>query len=232
MNDEQDFMNNELVRQIFSDMGEKTHFSHEMIMAWTQGRLSNEGADKVSKHIKVCRMCSDVYNIIKITETATVSTAEGSTPPMSGELKAKLDFVCSLNIKKDELAEKVAKLFLAKESWPSIKPAIVVFRNWNKSNNIKSSEHETKLSAAAFASQVPPQKRKDYEQILNVINFVDDVQFLLAERCKSLDDLKNILPECIKELEASGTNLKLDDDIRLKIENIFLENLSKDENIL
>ena len=232
MINEQDFMNNESVKQIFSDMGEKTHFSHEMILAWTQGRLSNEGADKVSKHVKGCKLCYEVYNLVKISETATVGTDEGSVPPMSGKLKAKLDFVCRLNIKKDKLAEKIARLFLTKESWPSIKPAITVFRNWNKSNKIESLEHGTKLSAAAFASQVPHQKRKDYEQIFNVINFVDDVQFLLAERCKSLDDLKNILPECIREVEAAGTNLKMDDDVRLKIENIFLENLSKDEDIL
>jgi len=225
MDENQDYMNNDSVKKVFSELAEKMHFSHEMILSWAQGRLSEEGAQKVSKHVKECKQCSEIYNIIRNSESQAIDDTEESVPPMSGELKAKLDFVSRLNAQKDEITEKIAMLFLDRQAWPAIKPAILVIRKWDNSAVSGIPQQDNKLSVAAFAGQSSAGKRKDYEQILNVVSFTDTVSTLLAEKCENVDDLKSELAECIMQAEDCNTKLQLTDEMRRRIEELFLENI-------
>lgn len=234
MNNIGDTTNKEPIKQMLSKLSDQTHPSPEMVLAYARGALSQDGRSKIALHIKDCKECAEILTIAKESLRAeedllSQEAKSKSVVPISPQVAAKLKLVTTLNSKKDDLTEKVAKLLLPKDSWVSIKPTIVIARSRHKYPAQVHKDNIDELPVAAFSSGVGEEGRGDYEVVMNVINFIDIVHDLILERCKTVTDIKSELPACVDDAIIMLDGLKLDEEAKKEILKVLSKSLSTDE---
>lgn len=197
MKNNDDIMNNPKIKKMLSDLKDKVHVPFELIVADAQGKLLPEGHSKIMLHINACKECSEVFQLVKESLASEEKTDEqggsGTNIPINLTFQPKLRLVATVNSKRDEIAEKTAKLLLPEESWFAVKPAIATYRNWLTTSIEKSgTEEREELAVAAFTGGAY-EYRKDLEAIISCVKFSDYVCDLLSERCGDLDEARQKL---------------------------------------
>ena len=227
--DNNNIMNSPEIRKMLSELKGKVHIPSELILADAMGELSTEGHLKVISHIKDCEECEKILQAVKKSLDHEVDIDEQmdaiSNIPVEPKLGSKLKLAATVNSKRDEIAEKIALLLLSKDSWFCIRPAITVYRNWLKTSVETDVIESEELPVAAFSSG-GAEDREDFEVIINAVKFADYTCDLLVERCNSLEEVQQKLPEFAKDGIAMFDNLKLDEKARNGILEVLLENLS------
>jgi hypothetical protein len=211
----------ELLKGIFGD----THILPEMILAFVDGRLSNDTNEKIQEHIEECSECNEVYKMIQKSVIAEKEYPEeefdNKTPvPIPPKLSDKLKVYKLLNSKRDEIVEKIAELFLPKDSWFCIRPTISMSRDLLQSSDMEEVKEPNELQMAAFSSG----SSGDIENIkiiTAVIKYVDYICDLLIERCKSPKEIQKNLTEIDRDSYSLLSEIEIDAKIKLRILNIL-----------
>jgi len=221
MNDAQDFLNRQPVKQALAALRDKVHLSSEMIVAYAHGILSPEGKIKVGSHLAECERCSAM---LRIAQQAWESDGgpkaqepDSKATPIPAKLAAKLKVASFVYSRRQELQEKMAHLFLAKEAWPSIQPILSVVQKWSPEPHEEQSENNNALPLAAFSSTASRQKKENIKWIVEIVDFVDELTPLLIERCDDLDDLERELPRCIEQAAVSLQGISLVDTVKAQV---------------
>jgi hypothetical protein len=221
MNDTDDFFDKQTVRQALAALKDTLHLSSEVIVAYASGILSSDGASKVRSHLAACKECSAILNVAeKALRTEKVSEfheSETKSPVIPRKVTAKVKLACFVNSKSDEITVRLARLFLAEEMWPSIRPILAVVRRWRQDRVEEHEEGGKKLSVAAFASGTSPRAKENIDSILKTVNFVDIVCQLLIERSDSLHELGQELPGCVDEAMDTLGKLPPDDTMKTQM---------------
>jgi len=235
MNDIEKFMNTEPVKQALSKLSTQMHVSHEMILAYARGVLSQDGHSKVASHIKDCKECAEVFNLANSflkaeLEFDSEDLEPKSTIHLSRKVKSELDLAVLLNTKKDQLVEMVSKLLLPENSWGSIRPTIIAARNQHKHSAQTHQDDIEEMPVAAFSSSAGFEGKRDYGMIIRVISFVDIVCDLLLERCETMAEIKSELATCVNNAIAVIDNVNLSEKSSAEILKVLSNHLSTNED--
>jgi hypothetical protein len=226
MKNNDDIMNNPKIKRLLSELEGKVHIPFELIVADAQGKLSSEGHSKVALHIKACKDCGEVFKLIKESLGYEKEDADesgvASNIPVSAALQSKLKLAAAVNSKRDEIAEKVAKLLLLKEAWFAVEPAIAAYRNCLKISTETSGVEREELAVAAFTSGVS-ENREDFEIIISSVKFADYICDMLAERCNRLEEIEQKLPGFVDDAMAIFDEAKLDQSGKEKVLHLLKE---------
>jgi hypothetical protein len=233
MKDNEDFMNEEPVKQMLSELGKQMHVSPEMILAYSRGVLSRDGRSKVDLHMKDCQECAEAFDLAKKFLTAEqefdFKNIESEVDvQLSPRMKSKLKLMALLRSRKDQLVEVVAKSLLPEDSWFSIRPTVSIARNRHKYSTQIHGENTDELPVAAFSSGVGEQGKRDYEVVMKVMEFIDVIHDLLLERCKTQEVIQSELPACMNDALVMFDDLKLDEEAKNEISKVLSESLSTD----
>ena len=156
MDNSDDIMNSPQIRDILSELKGDVHIPFEFILADAEGKLSSDGHSKVASHLNICHECNNIFKHAEdFQKHAKDSDEEGGTPSsisINAALRQKLQLATTVNSKRDEVAKEIAQLLLPEDMWFSIKPSIVVYRNWLKSSVKIEVEEAEPLSVAAFSA--------------------------------------------------------------------------------
>lgn len=225
-------MNKEFDQQILSQLAKQMHMSPEIILAHARGALSSDADTKVALHLKACGDCAKIHGIAKalLDEKDSKPKDVGSKFPLkiSSQIESKLKLAVTLNVKKDKLVEKVARLFIPKDSWLSIRPAIIAIRSWHKYPPQTLQENTAELPVAAFASNAGQKGKQNLDTIIKTMNYIDLIHDLLLERCKNIEDVKKELPGCMDAAISELKGIELNEKLRQQIIELFVKNLSSD----
>lgn len=221
MNKADDFFDDQAVKQALAALKDTAHLSSEMIVAYASGILSPDGVSKVRSHLAVCNECSEILGIAKmalsrekVSEVQESACKPSAVPP---KVAAKVELVCFVNSKRDEITVRVARLFLAEEMWPSIRPVLAVVRKWQPDCDEDRKQEGKELSVAAFTAGTSPRAKENIDNILKTVDFVDIVCQLLIERSENTRDLGRELPRCVDEAMETLCRLSTDDKIKTQM---------------
>lgn len=230
--DNDDIMNSPEIKKMLSGLKGKVHVPFELMVADAEGKLSSKGHSKVISHIKTCDECGKVFQVVKESLDYEVDIDEQmdtiSTIPIEPKLGSKLKLAATVNSRRNEIAEKIARLLLSKDLWFCIKPAITVYRNWLKTSVETDVVESEELPVAAFSGS-SEENMETFEVIINAVKFADYTCDLLVERCSSLREVQQQLLEFAKDAMVMFDDLKLDEEAKTKILGVLSENLSADE---
>jgi len=223
-----DIMNSPKIKKMLSELKDKVHVPFELIIAYAQEKLSSEGHSKIESHIKACKECEEVFQLVKesLSSEEKADKSDGvSNIPISLKLQPKLKLVAAVNSKRDEIAEKTAKLLLPKESWFAVKPGIAAYRNWLKTSMKTSDMEREELAVAAFTGG-DSEDREDFEIIISVVKFSDYICDLLTERCDNLSEIERKLLEFVNDGMAIFDEIEFAQTIKDKILQLLTDIVS------
>ena len=226
--------NKEPIKQMFSKLSNQTHPSPEMVLAYARGVLSQDGRSKIAIHIKDCKECAEILTIAKESlQTEKDFVSQGvkfkHVVPLSPEITARFKLATLLNLKKDELVEKVAKILLPKESWDSIRSTIVISKSQHKDVPRSYKKSTDELPIAAFSSGAGVKGKQDYEVVIKIINFINLIRDLLLNQCKKQNDIESKLPICVDDAIEMLDDRRLYEEAKSKILKVLSESLPIDE---
>lgn len=229
MNDNEDFINKEPIKQMLSELGKHMHLPPETILAYAHGVLSQDGRSKVASHIKDCKECAEVFDFAKKflkaeQEFDSEDLKSKSAVHLSPRVKSKLELVALLNSKKDELVKETAKLFLPQDSWTYIEAAVVTKRKSEKTSSCDAEEdmHNFPVSTSTGLpeEQLSPEE-KCAILVEKIIDFVDFANELIIEQCEGIKDIEHKLAGCVDGAIVVLDALELDKQTMESIEKIF-----------
>jgi len=187
MSEPNNFMDKESVKQSLAALRDKVHLSSEMIVAYASHVLSPEGQSKVEAHLAACNDCNELLIIAKDSladeRNPKLDELEAEVPPISVKLEAKMQLVCLVNSKKDDLTEQVARLLLPEDMQFAIRLAIDAMRDSEKSRPKERNVRSGGLRAAAFASGNDEDVKETMIIVGRVLDFVDSLCDNLIRHC-------------------------------------------------
>lgn len=231
-------MNNEIknrrIKEAIKLVAEKMHTPIELLTAYADGELSAEDASIVESHLSKCEECRDTLNYYKqeFAQGKTKSSSETKKKlleKISPAINRKMELVDRINSKRDEIAEKISKKLLPEISWSMIPITIKNMRETSPETKYRSSGESAEMAIAAFSAGTTASQSKTYEVIEQVLQFTDIASNLLIERCSGIDDIEEIIPQCIDEAFEITGDFKIDDHTKKLILEIIRESLTGDE---
>ena len=231
-------MNNESKSKKIKDairiLADKMHTPGELLAAYAEGELSKEDVSIVESHLSKCEECRKVVAYMKkeFQQNKDESSSEAQNqllekiPPA---IDKKIELVARINSKRDEIAEKISKKLLPEISWSMIPITIKNMRETSPETKYRSSGESAEMAIAAFSAGTTASQSKTYEVIEQVLQFTDIASNLLIERCSGIDDIEEIIPQCIDEAFEITGDFKIDDHTKKLILEIIRESLTGDE---
>jgi hypothetical protein len=227
--------NNKSVKELLNKLKDRVHLSFPMISAYAEEMLSEEGMSKAGEHIMQCRQCRDVYEDIKKeieeTDKPGFSEQDATVPEMSDKLRAKVNFAAKINLKRDEITEKVAKNLIPQDFWPRISFIISSVRNSSEEGAIEYSSTLSKAdySIAAFDSGEDAEYDNVYDTVKQAVSVVDMFLNLLLDKCNSPYDVEECCRSCSAELLELFDENNTESHIFNLVQEAAIESLSKEE---